>query len=159
MSERPMPEIRAATGGDWPALERLLRARLLPLEGAREHLDGFLVALDGPTVVGAIGIERYGEVGLLRSLAVAEKAAGQGVGRRLVRALLEEAPLRGIEDLYLLTTTAADYFPRFGFERIPRAALPAALSASEQLRGACPAAAVAMRLRQAVRGAERGSSA
>ena len=145
MSVRPSPGIRAATAGDWPAIERLLQDRGLPLEGAREHLDDFLVAQEGPTVVGAIGLERYGANGLLRSLSVSEAAAGRGIGTSLVEALLHRARLVGIDEVYLLTTTAADYFPRFGFERVAGAALPGALSASQELRGACPASAVAMR--------------
>jgi amino-acid N-acetyltransferase len=156
------PTVRPATARDWPEIDRLLHARALPTEGAREHQAGFLVAEDGFTVVGAIGLERYGSVGLLRSLAVTERSSGRGVGTVLVRALLARAQALGLEALYLLTTTAPDYFPRFGFEPVPRASLPAALSASAELRGACPASAVAMRLTlpgQEAGGSRGGSSA
>jgi amino-acid N-acetyltransferase len=44
----------------------------------------------------------------------------------------------------LLTETADGWFPRFGFRPVPREALPAALSASAELRGACPATARAL---------------
>ncbi len=154
--------IRPATPRDWPGIERLLHARSLPLEGASEHLERFLVAEQGATVVGCVGLERYGPLGLLRSLAVDEGISGRGVGTELVRALLARAPRLGVDALYLLTTTAADYFPRFGFEPLPRSALPDALSASAELRGACPASAVAMRLTlpaQATGGSRGGSSA
>jgi amino-acid N-acetyltransferase len=60
---------------------------------------------------------------------------------------VELARSGGARELYLLTTTAEGYFPRLGFERIARDELPAALAASEELRGACPASAVTMRLR------------
>ena len=63
-----------------------------------------------------------------------------------MRAALERARELGLRELYLLTTTAAAYFPRFGFERIGREALPSSLQASEELRGACPASAAAMRI-------------
>jgi amino-acid N-acetyltransferase len=138
--------VRAATPGDWGSIEQLLMARDLPAAGAREHLATFVVATKGLSLLGCAGIERYGEVGLLRSVAVAENVGGRGVGSELVRALLEQARALGLRELYLLTTTAAAYFPRFGFERIGREALPSSLQASEELRGACPASAVAMRL-------------
>ncbi len=138
--------IRPATPEDWGAVEQLLRARQLPLAGARAHLQHFLVAVEGETAVGCIGLERYGDTGLLRSLAVAETHAGRGTGRALVSGLLDLAGRLGLRDVWLLTTTAADYFPRFGFEVVAREALPSSLGASEELRGACPASATAMGL-------------
>ncbi len=161
MSTHPEPSIRAATSDDWPGIERLLRDRALPHEGGREHLDDFLLAESGRSLVGAIGLERYGRIVLLRSLAVAPEAEGRGLGARLVEALLERARRLGVDEVYLLTTSAAGYFPRFGFEAVSRAELPASLSASEQLRGACPASALPMRLRvgQASPGTRPGSSA
>jgi len=142
----PSPLVRPASAEDWPAVERLLRDRALPTAGARTHLDGFVVAAEGPVLLGCAGIERYGDIGLLRSVAVDEGLARRGLGARLVTALLERARGLGLRAVYLLTTTAAGYFPRFGFETIPRDGLPPALAASEELRGACPASAVAMRL-------------
>jgi len=105
-----------------------------------------VVAARDSTLLGCAGVEQHGEVGLLRSVAVVEGLGGHGVGTVLVRAALERARALGLHELYLLTTTAAGYFPRFGFETVGRDALPSALSASEELQGACPASAVAMRL-------------
>jgi amino-acid N-acetyltransferase len=48
--------------------------------------------------------------------------------------------------LYLLTETAAGFWPRFGFERIGRDAAPAAVRGSAEWHGGCPASAVAMAL-------------
>ena len=138
--------VRAATPEDWDGIERLLTDRHLPPDGARDHLSGFVVATNGAALLGCAGIERYGDVGLLRSVAVIENVGGRGVGADLVRAMLDRARALGLREIYLLTTTAAGYFPRFGFETIEREALPPALEASEELRGACPTSAVAMRL-------------
>lgn len=138
--------VRPATSGDWENIARLLSERHLPTEGARDHLATFVVAAEGPSVLGCAGIEQYGDLGLLRSVAVAENAGGRGVGAALMRALLERARALGLRELYLLTTSATAYFPRFGFERIGREALPSSLQSSEEMRGACPASAAAMRL-------------
>jgi amino-acid N-acetyltransferase len=142
----PARAIRPATPQDWPAIEQLLTARELPTAGARDHLDGFLLCEEGTSLVGCAAMERYGDLGLLRSVAVTEAVAGAGVGGDLVRAALGRARSQGIRKVSLLTTTAADYFPRFGFRAISRDALPSALAGSEELRGACPASAVAMQL-------------
>jgi len=90
-------------------------------------------------------VEVYGQAGLLRSVAVDAKRRGKGLGERLTKAALELARNRGVRDIYLLTTTAGNFFPRFGFTAIPRAELDPALNQSEELRGACPASALAMR--------------
>jgi amino-acid N-acetyltransferase len=62
-----------------------------------------------------------------------------------LRAPLELARERGVRNVYLLTTTASQFFPRFGFAAIPRTELDPALAQSEELRGACPASALVMR--------------
>ncbi len=142
------PAIRAARAEDWEAVAGLLRAAGLPLDGAREAT--LLVAAGDDGLAGCAGVEEYGEAALLRSVAVRPDAGGQGLAAALVVAALEEAAARGARDGYLLTTTAAKFFPRFGFAAVERAALPVALQASAELAGACPDTAVAMaaRLRQ-----------
>jgi arsenate reductase len=139
--------VRAATAADLPAVLRLLGAASLPLEGVEAHFGDFLVAEVDGQVSAAGGLEVYGDAALLRSVVVSPTSRGLGLGRRLTEALLEHAVKRGAPSLYLLTTTAEDYFPRLGFVRTTRDALPPALHASEELRGACPQSAVVMHRR------------
>lgn len=139
--------IEPARAEDLGDVLSLLEGAGLPTAGVEAHFPGgFVVARRGPFVVGAAGVEAYGGAGLLRSVAVAEASRGTGLGRRLTRAAVDLAAARGLRELYLLTTTAESYFPRLGFERVERDSLPSVLGASEELRGACPATAVAMRL-------------
>jgi len=143
------PTIRPARTEDWPSIRALLEARNLPIEGAESHVVDFLVATDPASnaAIAVAGLERYGEVGLVRSVAVADDVAARGLGSALVRALLRRAGEGGIGAVYLLTTTAAGWFPRFGFRVVRRDDLPQALGESAELRGACPSTAVAMELR------------
>src|SRR5688572_28172601 len=104
--------IRVAAPDDWDAIAALLTAAALPLDGAREHLTGFLVAEGGGAIVGCAAVERYGEVGLLRSVAVRASERGTGVGGRLVEHAIAGAASRGVSTLVLLTTTAERFFPR-----------------------------------------------
>ena len=86
-------------------------------------------------------MECYGDSGLLRSVAVAPGWRGSGIGRALVDRVLEDGRAAGVQDVYLLTTTAEHYFPRFGFACVDRESVPAAVRASAEFTGACPASA------------------
>jgi amino-acid N-acetyltransferase len=138
--------LRPATPTDLATVLGLLAAADLPtgdLVGTR--LDGFLLAArpDG-TVLAAIGLEPHGDHGLLRSLVVAPTARGQGLGRSLVGALEDVARARGVGTLWLLTTTAADFFARLGYTPATRDAAPPAIAASSEFRRMCPASAAFM---------------
>jgi amino-acid N-acetyltransferase len=146
-------KIRKATNRDLDAVEGLLSANDLPLDGVKETLSGFIVAEEGGRVIGAVGLEKFGSVALLRSAVVSEGNRGGGVGRRLVEHILDYAESDGIEELFLLTTTAENYFPRFGFTRTTRSAVPPAVKASAEFRGACPDTALVMTRRIATQAA------
>jgi amino-acid N-acetyltransferase len=137
-------QIRSALNSDLPAVEGLLTANDLPTDGVRSNFSSFVVADDDGTIAGAVGLEKYGSCGLLRSAVVRPDHRGSGIGRRLVEQLLERAEEAGVDEIYLLTTTAEKYFPRFGFSRTSRSAVPEALKASAEFRGACPDTAVVM---------------
>ncbi len=139
------PAVRRATWADAAAVERLLAAENLPRDGVAEWLERFWVAEAEAAIVGAAGVELYGEIGLVRSVAVAPRWRGTGLGRRLTERAIEEAGRSGARQLYLLTTTADRYFPRLGFSEVPRESAPPELMASAEFRGACPASATLMR--------------
>lgn len=138
--------IGPAAAADLDALLFRLGQAELPTAGFAPWLDSALVARADEAVVGGVALELYGEEALLRSLVVAPSERGQGLGERLTAAALDLARARGARRVWLLTTTAERFFPRFGFRVVERADLPSALGASAELRGACPASAVAMEL-------------
>ncbi|MDR7270512.1 N-acetylglutamate synthase-like GNAT family acetyltransferase [Pelomonas saccharophila] len=142
----PNISLRQAGASDWPAVQALLLANKLPTEGAQAHLSTYLLAVSGGEVVGCAGAEVYGSVALLRSVAIAPGLQKQGIGRLLVERLLQEARLRDISALYLLTVTAPEYFAQYGFKRIKIEDAPQALKASAEFQGACPACAALMTL-------------
>jgi amino-acid N-acetyltransferase len=144
LTNRRCVALRRAAPADAAALERLLADQALPRDGVVEWLDHFWVAEQDGTVVGAAGVELYGDAALLRSVAVDPAWRGSGLGRLLTERALEEAQGAGARDVYLLTTTAERYFPRLGFACVAREAAPPALAASAEFRGACPASAVLM---------------
>ena len=139
--------VRPATADDRGAVEMLLRQAGLPLDGLEEQFgERYAVAESSGRIVGAEGIERYGTSGLLRSAVVDATWRGCGVGDRLTSDRLAWARRSGLHDVWLLTTTAAAYFPRFGFVPADRATASPALQRSREFASACPASATAMRL-------------
>jgi amino-acid N-acetyltransferase len=138
--------IRAASERDLAEVERLLVASSLPLDGVADALPGFVVAEESGRVVGAVGVERRGEYGLLRSAVVDETARNRGVGRQLVERVIDAARSSRLKTLYLLTTTAEEYFPSFGFEVANREEAPASIRNTTEFTTVCPASATMMKL-------------
>jgi amino-acid N-acetyltransferase len=138
-------EVERASDEDLPAIEELLSACKLPVDGVQDIVESFVVARTNGNIVGAAAIEPCGSYGLLRSVAVDESTRGHGIGRALVDSLLADAKRRGFRELYLLTTTAENYFPRFGFVTTSRDTTPAEIQATSQFRDICPSSATVMR--------------
>jgi amino-acid N-acetyltransferase len=137
--------IEAAKAMDLPALEARLQENGLPLEGVRDHLTTMLVARAMDNLIGSAGLEVYGSAALLRSVAVAEAYRGQGLGQRLTQAALALAQQQGMTEVFLLTETASEFFPRLGFEAITRHEVTPAVRQSVEFVSACPESALAMR--------------
>ena len=137
--------IEPARADDGPAILQLLSATTLPVDGLLDHLDTAVVARAGGHVVGCAALEIYKDGALLRSVAVDAAARGQGIGARVTSAALDLARARGVRVVYLLTTTAEGFFPRFAFEPIDRQHVPAGVQTSVEFQSACPSTAIVMR--------------
>ena len=139
--------IKHADPSDLQEVQALLQRSQLPLDGLAEHVETMIVARDKSHVVGAAALEFYADGALLRSVAVDRAVQGRRLGHRLTEAALQMAQERGANTVFLLTTTAETFFPKFGFEQVARADVPASVQASVEFRFACPASAVVMRKR------------
>lgn len=142
----PEVSVRRAEPRDAAAIVALVAGAGLPVGGVAERAADFFVAERAGEVVGACGLETYGPDALLRSVAVSDRERGRGVGRRLVERALSEALERELSSVVLLTTTAPDYFRRFGFREVERGDLPAGVRSSEEFRSLCPSTATVMRV-------------
>jgi amino-acid N-acetyltransferase len=140
-------EIAPARASDRLAIEALLRANGLPAAGLELALGMAVVAREDSRIVGCAAIEPYGSAGLLRSVCPDPRHRGSGLGRRLVERAEAVAAARGITELFLLTETAADWFPRLGYLRDRRESAPGQLRASPEFTHACPASASLLRKR------------
>jgi amino-acid N-acetyltransferase len=137
--------IGLAGAEDAEAVEHLLRQNSLPLDGLRDHLATAVVARQNDLIVGSAALEIYPEGALLRSVVVASDIRGRGLGKALTKAAIHLAEGLRVPAIYLLTTTAEEFFPKFGFERMARADVPPAVQTSIEFISACPSTAIVMR--------------
>jgi amino-acid N-acetyltransferase len=123
----------------------LLKEEKLPVEDLPPVLDNFFVAKKNNKVIGVIGLEQYGNYGLLRSMAVNKIYRNHSVAASLVKTLEAHASDLGINCIYLLTETASNYFERKGYERMSRADVPKIVQSSSEFSHVCPASAIVMK--------------
>lgn len=140
----PSITLRAATRDDLDRIVSLLDENDLPSSDVRSKSGCFLIAWCGTAFVGIAGLEAHAPVGLLRSVVIDESRRGLGYGSALVDALEEHARADQVETLYLLTTTAAGFFRRAGYEEIARGDVPPSIEATSEFTDLCPSTATCM---------------
>lgn len=136
---------RRALAADWDYINALLADAELPSEDlGPDKLDSFIVAENEAGPVGLIGLQRFGTVGLLRSLVVGEAARGCGLGRNLVARLESAARSAGVAELWLLTIDAEQFFGRIGYQIVSRDKAPVGIQRTEEFSELCPGTAFLM---------------
>lgn len=126
LSERNAFQVRPATTRDVVSIVKLME----PLVSRRILLGKDLVELYGAVPEFMVAIDEAGEVvgygalhvmwehlGEVRTLGVAERVLGLGVGRALLESLEERAHALGLQQLFCLTFET-DFFTRNGFEPV-----------------------------------------
>lgn len=143
---KTMLSVRPACDTDLPLLSALLDGSGLPVDDLTvAHLHHFIVVVDdGATLVGCVGIEPYGDSALLRSLTLHHTIRGAGWGQKLTGLAEDYARGVGISGLYLLTTTATEFFKKRGYHVIQRTDAPESLQATSEFTSLCPSQAVCL---------------
>jgi len=135
--------IRPATPDDLVSARALLSQAGLPIDDlTAKHLA--FVGIADDDVVGVIGFENFGRVGLLRSLAVAEDARTAGLGRELVTALERSAREQDVDEIWLLTIDADPYFAQLGYQLRGRQSAPPEIQETAEFSQLCPGDAFLM---------------
>lgn len=141
----PSLTVRKADRESIDRVESLLEANGLPYQDVRAKSESFFIAYAGTACIGTGGVEMYGSNGLLRSVVITDSSRGQGYGTALCDALEEYARTNGVEELYLLTTTATRFFRRCGYEETARENAPANIQQTSEFTDLCPNSATCMR--------------
>ena len=77
--------LRQATANDLEMLKNHLSQAKLVLQGIEDHLEHFWLLFEGNTLRASAGLEVYGSVALLRSVAVSVNQQGLGVGKTILQ--------------------------------------------------------------------------
>ncbi len=129
----------------WNELMGLLRRSDLPVDDLGPgDLGGFVFLRREGRLVGSGALEVYGSVALIRSVAVDSTERGNGLGRGIVEHLEGRAIREGLQELYLLTTTAEAFFHRLGYQVLARDQAPQAIRGTPQFSSLCPDSAAFM---------------
>jgi len=128
-------------------VETLLDENGLPSDDIRSERGRFYVGHADDSRVGVGGLETYGTDGLLRSVVVERSTRGSNYGTALCEALESKAKADGVERLYLLTTTATEFFGNRGYAEIERTAAPEAVRETAEFDELCSATATCMKKR------------
>lgn len=158
MSETTV-QLRTVDDGDLEEVIALLEANDLPTADVRTKADSLYAATADGEFVGAGGLEVHGSNGLLRSVVVAEPARGAGYGTAICDALEQTALENDVETLYLLTTTAAEFFRRRGYEPTEREAVPRPIRGTREFDDLCPSTATCLRKELRTGGSSEGVDA
>jgi len=127
------------------AARGLLAAANLPTSDLTdEQVAKFFYCGSATAPAALIGLEIYGADALLRSLVVDPTVRSKGLGSALVERAEAHAAMHGVGTLYLLTTSAEDFFARRGYHRIDRTVAPAAIRSTREFAGLCPASSAIM---------------
>jgi amino-acid N-acetyltransferase len=118
----------------------------LPTEDLTANsFDCFFACGPEAAPTGIVGVELYGEVALLRSLAVLPEMRGAGCGKRLVAEAESYAAANGVKEIYLLTTGAEPFFRSLGYEVVNRDRAPEKIRSTSEFSSICPSTAAVLR--------------
>lgn len=124
----------------------LIQGQKLPVSDINE--DTLLYQLlDGDRAIGTAGLDIFDDCALLRSVSVIAGVQGKGYGRKLNEQIEKFAKASGINCMYLITTTAKDFFEHQGYCVIKREEAPGVIRQTEQFTGLCPSSAIVMKKR------------
>ncbi len=128
-----------------PQITELLAESGLPTEDLCEQdLSLFLVEESSEGVHAVGGLERHGNLALLRSIATSAVFRGHGMAGGIIVELERLAKKEGFEELYLLTESTVDYFESKGYVRLKRSEVPVSIRNSRQFSSLCPDSATVM---------------
>ena len=136
--------IQKAGSKDFGKICQLLSEEKLPTEDINPLLEHFFIAVEENEITGIIGMDKYGDAGLLRSAIVTKTHRNSGIATALVNQLFDYAKQQHVSTLYLISNTAEKYFEKKGFHKIARNEVPETVLQSKEFNGLCPASAVIM---------------
>ena len=122
----------------------LLQEQQLPTSDIDDDKLLYLLWKD-ERIIGTAGLDIFEDCALLRSVSVIKEEQGKGFGKVINKEIENFAKESGINCLYLLTTTAKDFFDKQGYCAIKREEAPVAVQQTAEFSSLCPSSAVVMK--------------
>lgn len=143
----PTPVIQPLIEENYSDVIALLQSEELPTDDlSEENLNQFLgIYSTNKKLIGVVGLEAFPPFAMLRSLVINRNFRGKGYAQALVKAIENRVTKNAIPSLFLLTTTAEDFFQKSGYKKIERSEVPIQIKKSSQYSSLCPSSAVCMR--------------
>ncbi len=138
-------KLRLCKKSDLTQIKSLLKSEGLPSEDINEHLKNIIIVEEKGVILGFGAMEKYNKVGLFRSLVVTKKRRSEKIGSTIYQHIEDLSKLMKMENLYLLTETASEYFKKLGFIEITREEVPGEIKNTKQFSNLCPASATVMK--------------
>lgn len=133
-----------ASQNSFAAAIRLLESCGLPTTDINSGTQLFVMEKDG-AVVGTIAVEYDYDNALLRSLSVEEGYRNKGIGEELVSFIEEYVQQQGVQNIFILATTAVNFFLKRGYQKVERSAAPPFIQNTSEFSSVCPASATLMK--------------
>lgn len=124
---------------DEPWIRQLLKSCGLPQEDLHsDHFKHFIVYKERGLILGVVGLEIFGRIALLRSLAVSVRHRDRGIATQLIAKIEEYGRSQQIEKLFLLTASAEEFFSKKGYKKIDRKYAPPEIQKTREFQDLCP---------------------
>ena len=127
-----------------PDILKLLNDNQLPVSDIDLSHQKFWGIFNEDGLLGVGALEIMGTSALLRSLAVTKEYQNNGFGNQVVNTLLGASRNVGIQQLFLLTETAASFFEKNNFVQVSRSQVPTEIANTEEFKSICPSSAICM---------------
>jgi amino-acid N-acetyltransferase len=132
---------RPAIDNEYDYISKFLISNALPVEDLVQSKVKIFAGFLNRQIIATIGIEKYNNYGLLRSFAVDPEYRNQRIGDKLLKFIFEFCKTENINHLYLLTTSAVDYFSKYGFIETSRTEAPDLIKNTREFKTICPMSA------------------
>jgi amino-acid N-acetyltransferase len=139
-----MMNIVPASQNSFSAAIDLLRKNNLPTEDINAGTQLFVVE-QNDRVLATVAVEYDYHDALLRSLSVSEEKRNSGVGQQLVDFIENYVKKQGVETVFLLTTTAANFFLKRGYAILDRSNVPEFIKNTKEYSVICASSSTLMK--------------
>jgi amino-acid N-acetyltransferase len=133
-----------ASQNNFSSAIELLKENNLPTEDINPATELFVLE-ENNCVLGTVAVEHNADTALLRSLAVSKDKRNNGLGEKLVSFIEERLAKNGIQEIYLLTTTASEFFTKRGYEKMNRNDAAPFIKSTAEFSSLCSSSAIVMK--------------